>query len=392
MSTILLVLIYLAFISLGLPDSILGSAWPVIRLDLDAPITAAGYISMTVSGGTILSSLFSAKLIRKFGTGVVTNVSVFITASSLLLTFFSQHFLFLFLIAIPLGLGAGAIDSALNNFVALHYRSSHMNWLHCFWGIGATAGPIIMSFFLSQKGEWRLGYLIIGFIQIGLMLLLLFSLPLWKKFETDQQETQNTVSEIGLFKVLALKGVFPALLAFFSYCAVELTLGLWGSTYLVSVHSLDAKTAARWASLYYFGITMGRFISGFLALKLHNRQLIRLGEIISLAGALLLLFSNSPSLFLIAFVLIGLGFAPIFPAMLHETPNRFGAALSQSIMGIQMAFAYIGSTFMPSIFGIIAKAAGFHLLPLYMILLILVMILSSEYLNKLLHKKSYPIF
>jgi len=387
MATILLVLIYLAFISLGLPDSILGSAWPVIRQDLLAPVSYAGFISMTVSGGTILSSLFSDKLIRKFGTGIVINLSIFLTASALMLTFFSQHYVWLFLVAIPLGLGAGAIDSALNNFVALHYRSSHMNWLHCFWGIGATSGPIIMSFFLIKQGEWRNGYLVISIIQFSLLLLLLFSLPLWKRFETDYQDSHSSAPSITIKQVFLLKGAIPAMFAFFAYCAVELTLGLWGSTYLVSVHGMNAQTAARWSSLYYLGITLGRFFSGFLALKFNNRRLIRLGEGISLAGAILLLFSGNPLLILISFILMGLGFAPIYPAMLHETPNRFTPELSQSIMGIQMAFAYIGSTFMPSVFGIIAKAAGFHLLPSYIILFILIITLTTEYLNHVLKNK-----
>jgi len=389
MATILLVLIYLAFISLGLPDSILGSAWPVIRQDLGAPVSYAGFIAMTVSGGTILSSLFSDKLIRKYGTGVVTNVSIFLTASALFLTYFSQNYIWLFAIAIPLGLGAGAIDSALNNFVALHYKSSHMNWLHCFWGIGATTGPIIMSFHLSSNGNWRNGYFIISIIQIALMILVLFSLPLWKRFEHDYKSTlgETEATGIGIIQVFQLKGAKPALIAFFAYCAAELTLGLWGSTYLVSVHEMDAKSAARWVSFYYFGITIGRFFSGFLALKINNRRLIRLGEFLSLTGGIILLFSGNPFLFLVSFILMGVGFAPIYPAMLHETPNRFGTELSQSIMGIQMAFAYVGSTFMPPVFGLIAKSFGFWLLPVYLILFILIMLLSTEYLNNLLHKK-----
>lgn len=384
MTTLLLIIIYIAFISLGLPDSLLGSAWPVIHTDLGLPVSSAGFIFMVISGGTIVSSLFSDKLIRRFGTGKVTTVSVFMTAFALLGIYFSPHAFWIFLFAVPLGLGAGAVDSALNNFIALHYKATHMNWLHCFWGIGATSGPIIMSLFLAKASGWRSGYLTIAIIQFVLVFLLLCSLPLWKKFEKDAAlvETETIVTKPGA--LLNMRGAKPALISFFCYCAVEATTGLWGSTYLVKIHNLSAETAAQWISLYYLGITAGRFLSGLFAMKFSNKQLIRLGQIICILGSITLLFGFSPYFQLGGLILIGLGCAPIYPAMLHETPNRFGKELSQSIMGIQMATAYVGSTFMPPVFGLLAKTISFKALPFFLIILVALMIFTSERISRTL--------
>lgn len=387
MLTVLLIIIYLAFISLGLPDAILGSAWPMIHQDLHVGISFAGIVTMIISGGTIISSLLSEKLIRRFGTGGVTTFSVFLTAMGLLGIYFSPSFLWICLLGIPLGLGAGAIDSALNNFVALHYEAKHMNWLHCFWGIGATAGPFIMSVFLLKDNGWRLGYGTIGLIQTALVICLFFSLPLWKRFEAQPTQQSETYQSVSLRTLIKRPGAKSALMAFFCYCAVELTTGLWGSSFLVLSKGVSTEIAAKWISLYYLGITVGRFLAGFMAVRLNNQKMIRLGQFICLGGVILLLIPASTNFQLFGFILIGLGCAPIYPAMLHETPNRFGKEWSQSIMGIQMATAYVGSTFVPPLFGILAKAIGFNGLPFFLLILIVMMLVTSEAVNRLCQEK-----
>lgn len=382
MLTVLLVIIYIAFISLGLPDAILGSAWPMIHKDLNVPISYAGVATMIVAGGTIVSSLFSEKIIRKFGTGKVTTFSVFLTAAGLLGIYFSPSFIWICLLGIPLGLGAGAVDSALNNFVALHYEAKHMNWLHCFWGIGATSGPFIMSLYLLKENGWRMGYATIGIIQAILVVCLFISLPLWRKFEVKNDEGEKSHNEVKISTLIKFPGAKPALISFFCYCAIELTAGLWASSFLVVNNGLSAKLAAKWVSLYYLGITVGRFLAGFIAMKINNKQMIRMGQVICLMGAILLIMPLPNNLQLVGLILIGLGCAPIYPAMLHETPNRFGKELSQGIMGIQMATAYVGSTFVPPVFGALSQISGFSVLPYFLLILMIVMLVSSERVSK----------
>lgn len=386
MSTLLLVLIYIAFISLGLPDAILGSAWPVLHTELDVSVSWAGVLTMVVSGGTIISSFFSSKVIARFGTGRVTAASVAMTAAGLWGYCFSCGFFWLLLFAIPLGLGAGAVDSALNNFVALHYEAKHMNWLHCFWGIGATAGPFLMSFFLLQENGWRKGYGTIAALQCILAACLVISLPIWKSYEkksgAETQESEKT--DAGFRTLVKMPGAKPALLSFFCYCAVEASTGLWSSTYLVRERGLAAETAARWVSLFYLGITIGRALAGFLAIKFNNKQLIRLGETVCIAGCILLAAPGGNASAFIGLILIGLGCAPIYPAMLHDTPHRFGKEMSQGIMGIQMAMAYVGSTFMPPVLGFLGKAFGFAIHPFFLLFLAALMLLTSERVNKVL--------
>ncbi len=383
MLTLLLIIIYISFISLGLPDAILGSAWPMIHQDLNVPVSYAGIITMIISCGTIISSFFSEKLIRKLGTGKVTAFSVLLTAIGLLGIFLSPSFIWICLLAIPLGIGAGSVDSALNNFVALHYKAIHMNWLHSFWGVGATTGPLIMSIFLLKENGWRLGYATIGSMQAVLVICLFLSLPLWKKFEVANSEKISANEEIKVSKLIKLPGAKPALVSFFSYCAVELTTGLWISSYLVIINGFSAEKAAKWVSLYYLGITVGRFLAGFISIKLNNKQMIRVGQIICISGGILLSITYSSNIQLIGLICIGLGCAPIYPAMLHDTPNRFGKELSQGIMGIQMATAYVGSTFMPPLFGAISKLIGFEILPYFLLVLILLMIITTERVNKI---------
>lgn len=378
MLTILLIIIYIAFISLGLPDAILGSAWPLMHTDLNVPISYAGIATMIVSGGTIISSFFSEKMIRKFGTGKVTTISVLLTATDLLGIYFAPSFIWICLLGIPLGIGAGAVDAALNNFVALHYEAKHMNWLHCFWGIGATSGPFIMSLFLLNQNGWRIGYATIGIIQAILVICLFISLPLWRQFETTQKVEEEDDNGIKIKSLLKIPGAKPTLIAFFCYCAVELTTGLWASSYLVVNDGLAVELAAKWASFYYLGITVGRFIAGFLTMKLTNTQMIRIGQTICIIGAILLVLPITSVFKLIGLIFIGLGCAPIYPAMLHETPNRFGKELSQRLMGIQMATAYVGSTLIPPLFGALSKVLGLQMLPYFLLIFLIIMLVSSE--------------
>lgn len=381
MLTLLLIVIYISFISLGLPDSLLGSAWPILHSDLSVPISYAGIISMIISGGTIISSFFSEKIIRRLGTGLVTAVSVFMTAGALLGYSYAPSFIWLCVLAIPLGLGAGSVDAALNNFVALHYKARHMSWLHCFWGIGATLGPFIMSIYLNRNGQWNLGYRTIGIIQTVLVALLFLSLPLWKHAKGAEESGEEiTPKSLSMKEIIKIKGAKTAFLSFFFYCAIEATTGLWGSSYLVFDKGIKSETAAKWISLFYLGITLGRFISGFATMKLNNKTMIRIGELLIAAG-IAVLFLPVHSMMQAGFFLIGLGCAPIYPCMLHETPNRFSKSLSASLMGIQMACAYIGSTFMPPLFGAVSGVLSLSLFPLFLLIILILMILSSEHVN-----------
>ncbi len=379
----LLILIYLSFISLGLPDSLLGSAWPAMHVSLGVPVSLAGVLSMIVSCGTVISSLMSARLLHRFGTGLLTAVSVGLTAAALIGFAFSGSFIFLCLLAAPLGLGAGAVDSGLNNFVALHYYARHMNWLHCFWGIGATCGPLIMSFWLERRSNWRAGYLTVGVIQASLFLLLLATLPIWEKASRENNgETGKNAPVIPLKKLLALPGAAMVLLSFFCYCAVELTAGLWGGSYAVMRYGVKAETAAKWTSLFYFGITFGRFLSGIASIRFGNRQLIRAGQILVFAGVMMMILPLPVWKLPAGLCTAGLGCAPIYPSMLQDTPNIFGKSVSQSIMGVQMAFAYIGSTFMPPLFGWIASYTGIAAFPVFLLVFVLGMTICREIVNR----------
>lgn len=396
MATLLLVIIYLAFISLGLPDSLLGAAWPVMQSDLGVPLETAGFLFMMIAGGTIISSLVSGKVLKRFGTSKVTFVSVFMTAGALLGFQFAPSIAWLVLCAIPLGLGAGAVDTGLNDYVATNYKAHHMSWLHCFWGVGATLGPVIMAQFISEGTSWRNGYLTISGIQFALVLILLITLPLWKRVtHNNNNAASNEIMETNAvrheenneLKPLQVKGVKLALASFLFYCGVEATMGLWGSSFLVNMKGLSAAAAAQWVSLYYAGITVGRFITGFITFKMTNRALIRSGQLIAAVGAIIL-FLPLPSIFsLVGFIIIGLGLAPIFPCMLHETPTHFGKKHSQSIMGYQMAVAYTGTTFLPPMLGFISSYFTIGIFPVCILIFAAAMLLSTENLNRLLYKK-----
>lgn len=371
----LLALIYLAFISLGLPDSLLGSAWPLMHLEMGVPISYMGIITMLISGGTIVSSLMSDRLTRKFGTKILTVVSVFLTVIALFGFSFANNFSMLIVFAIPYGIGAGAIDAALNNYVALHYKAKHMSWLHCFWGVGTIVSPFVMRYALTSS-TWNNGYRIVGFMQLVIAIILLLTLPVWKVNE----DVVSTISEdVGLFKALRIKGVPFLLLGFLAYCAAETTTMQWASTYFVEVKGISIERAASFASLFYIGITAGRFISGFITDKLGDRKMILLGSSVLIVGILTLAIpSSSYELAFASFIIIGLGCAPIYPCIIHSTPYNFGAKNSGAIIGIQMASAYLGATFMPPIFGVLGNASTFAIMPLYLLVFVLLMLVMIE--------------
>lgn len=377
--TTLLVIIYIAFVSLGLPDSLLGTAWPTMHAGFQVPVSYAGLASIVVTAGTIVSSYFSARVIRTFGTGLTTAVSVAMTAAALLGISAAPGFWAILCWAVPLGLGAGSVDAGLNNFVALHYQAKHMNWLHCFWGIGVTLSPLIMSYSLVH-GSWRSGYSTVGLLQAALVIALFASLPLWKR-ETGVSAREGDFQVLPLRDLLRVSGAKSQLAAFYCYCSVEGTAGLWGGTFLVLFRGIAPETAASWVSLFYFGITFGRLISGFLAVRVPNRSLVRLGQALIGIGVLSLLLPGTAALPAGLFT-IGLGCAPIFPAMLHDTPVNFGASLSQSMMGVQMAFAYVGGLVMPPLFGYLGEQLTMGLFPLYLMVLSALMVLATEWTRR----------
>jgi fucose permease len=392
MATLLLIIIYLVFISLGLPDSLIGAAWPVMREDLGAPLGMAGVLSTTVTIGTIISALSTSRVVRRIGTARTTLISVALTAGALLGFSIAPSFIWLMLFAVPLGLGGGAIDSALNHYIAGHYAARHMSWLHCFWGVGVTVSPIIMSGYLDE-GAWRSGYLTVGLIQSGIAVILILSLPIWGKMEEKrngggQAQAADDPSGRRDGKPKNAAGIKYALATFLFYCGVEMTAGLWGSSYLVNAKGLSADEAAKWISIYFLGITIGRFVSGLVTFKFSSKALIRAGEIIALTGTLLLLLPLPVEFTTAGFLITGLGLAPIFPSMLHETPARFGDAHAGKIIGWQMATAYTGIAVLPPLFGWLAGQITIELFPWYLALMAAIMLLATERLNALLARRS----
>ena len=383
---LLLAIIYLSFISLGLPDSVLGAAWPSMYLEFGVPVSYAGVISMIISVGTIVSSLQSERLTRWLGTGKVTAISVGMTAVALFGFSASHSFFALCLWAVPYGLGAGSVDASLNNYVALHYASRHMSWLHCMWGVGAASGPYIMSFALLG-GTWNSGYRYISIIQIVLTAILFFSLPLWKGRNEAVAGDDGVSAGAGdrpltLREIFAITGAKEVMVAFFCYCAIESTAGLWASSYLVLHHGVEARTAAGLASLFYIGITVGRAVNGFLTIKFTDTQMIRMGQAIIFAGLLILLFSPNAAVAFAGLILVGLGCAPVYPCIIHSTPAHFGADKSQAIIGVQMASAYTGTCLMPPVFGLIANHVSVALYPAYMgIILVLMAVMYQRLLR-----------
>jgi len=385
---LLLAIIYIAFISLGLPDSLLGAAWPVMYGELGVPISYAGIVTMIIAAGTIVSSLLSDWLMRKVGAGVITAVSVFMTAAALFGFSASHSFLLLCLWAVPYGLGAGAVDAALNNYVALHFSSRHMNWLHCFWSVGAAASPYIMSYCLTGGFGWNNGYSSVAVVQTILTAALFLSLPLWKRRRLEGAEGESAAKALSLPRAVKIKGVPFVLIMFFGYCALEQAAGLWASSYLVQFRGVDTDTAAWSASLFYLGIAAGRFLCGFVAERLGDRRLIRIGILTMIGGVLLIALPVPYDAFTLAGLLIvGLGCAPVYPSVIHSTPANFGKENSQAIIGIQMASAYVGTTFMPPLFGLIAAHIHIGLYPAFLLALALLMLCMSEKLNRTVAKR-----
>ena len=402
MANLLLAVIYVAFISLGLPDSLLGSAWPTMSQNLNVPVSWAGGISAVISMSTIVSALLSDRMTLKLGAGKVTAVSVALTAVALAGFSIAPNYWVLLLIAVPYGLGAGGVDAALNNYVAVHYESRHMSWLHCMWGVGASVGPYIMGYALSQGQGWPWGYRYIAILQVILTSILILSLPLWKKRGASAGATgsaDGTVQSgsqasagapaaerkpLGVAGVLAIRGAKEILIMFFCYCAIESTAGLWASSYMVMHVGIDKITAASWASLFYVGITVGRALSGFLTMRFKDPAMIRIGQVLVFAGILIMFVPLPHHLGVVAgLVAIGLGCAPIYPCVIHSTPTYFGEDKSQAIVGVQMACAYTGSLLMPPLFGLLSQYVSVSLYPWYMLILLVLMVAMHERLRKL---------
>lgn len=419
MFSILLFMIYLAFVSLGLPDALLGSAWPIMYQEFAVPVSYSGTVFMIICGGTILSSLNSENLNRRFGTGKITAISVLLTAIALFGFSISHSFLMLCLFAIPYGLGAGSVDAALNHYVALHYSSRHMSWLHCMWGLGASVGPYIMGFVLQRGEPWSRGYLIVSLIQFALAIALFCSLSLWKKnpevlkenavstakqensqHNESQQESvseeakkQESVSEeskkqeslpsgapkqkaLSLKEIFAIPGAKESLASFYGYCALEQTVGLWAGSFMVLALGMEEKLAASYVALFYFGITFGRFLSGFFTMKWKDEQLVLGGSAIVFFGIFLLFTPWSKAMVLPALILIGLGCAPVYPSVIHSTPYNFGVEHSSALIGAQMASAYVGTLIMPPLFGVLGRSFSMKLFPYYSMFLLLFMVFA----------------
>ncbi|TPF86706.1 MFS transporter [Bifidobacterium sp. UTCIF-37] len=391
MASLLLAVIYLSFISLGLPDALLGAAWPTMSQDLGAPVSWAGGISMTISAATICSALMSDRVTLRFGAGRVTAVSVGLTAAALMGFSIAPNYWTLIALAIPYGLGAGGVDAALNNYVAIHYESRHMSWLHCMWGVGALTGPYVMGYALSHGQGWPWGYRYIGFIQIALTAIVIISLPLWKARRRPQTTVSTAASDtndeprkpLGVRGVVAIKGASEILLMFLCYCAIESTCMLWGSTYMVMGHGIGKAEAASWISLFFIGITVGRALSGFLTMRLADHQMIRLGQALILAGIVIMLLPLPHHIGVFAgLTIIGLGCAPVYPCIIHSTPVYFGEENSQAIVGVQMACAYVGTMLMPPLFGLIAQYVTVDLFPCFLLVFLALMVAMHESLRR----------
>ena len=418
MTHLLLIVIYLSFISLGLPDSLLGAAWPSMQPEFGVPVSWAGPVSMTIAAGTIVSSLLSDRLTRKLGAGKVTAVSVGMTAAALFGFSLSHSYPELFLWAVPYGLGSGSIDAALNNYVALHYESRHMSWLHCFWGVGASIGPAIMGLAITGGLHWNGGYRIISILQILLTVVIIRSLPLWKERsmlyedrsalredrsagkpgsagssdgtnaadvsgKAGPEETEKKDRPLSLGEILRIPGTKAVMLSFFCYFALEQTTGLWAGTYLVQHWGVNAAQAASLSGLFFLGITAGRAVSGFATRRFSDDQLVRIGQGILLAGILMILLPVRRELAMAGFIAAGLGCAPVYPSLIHATPGNFGAERSQAIIGVQMASAYVGTCLMPPLFGLLAGRISISLLPFWLLALLTVMFFSHERLNRI---------
>ena len=386
MYSLLLAVIYLIFVSLGLPDSLLGSGWPTMQAAFGVPSSYAGYVSMAISFMTIISALISPRMIRRFHTKWIVIVSILLTVFGLLGFSFSTSYAMLFVFVIPYGLGAGAIDASVNHYVANNYSGSVMNFLHCFYGVGAVISPNIMALALS-KARWNEGYRWTAYIQSGIMLVCLLSVPLWKKNEAAEDDSEHDAA--GIRDALKIRGVIPTLLAFFAYCSGECTCFLWTSSYFIGTKTISAETAAAFGSLIFGGLMLGRLISAFVSNKLGDRLLIRIGIVVETVGILLILLPFDGYISAaVGFVITGIGMGPVYPAIQHMAPDNFGRKNSAAVIGLQMASAYIGSTFMPMVFGHIQQAVGIGIMPIYLIFFAALNISMLEYAYKRMDTKT----
>ena len=387
--TALLVIIYLSFAGLGLPNSVLGSIWPQMQLDLGAKVSLVGYLSMTVTAGTVVSSVLADRIVRRFGVARVTVISALMTGGALLGFALSPSVPGLFLCALPMGLAAGVTDVALNNFVALHYEAKHMSWLHCFWGIGASVGPVIVAASLRAGGSWRTGYGLISAVEGALCVLLVCTISLWNRASGSAGSLQGSAPAARAASTFRRKGALPLLCGFALYNAMEATAGLWGATFVHDRFGISTSDAALTSTLYFGALTVGRIVAGFAASRRSDRQLIRTGMAVSALGMLLTWLAGSAWLAMGGIFLIGLGFAPMYPAMLHATPSYFGAELSQQVMGVEMAFAYVGSTCFPPLFGALAAPLGTSMYPGFLLACLLLAAAAIELADRLFGAREF---
>ncbi len=389
MGSLLLAVIFLIFISLGLPDSLLGSAWPTMHIEFNVPSSYAGYVSMVISFMTIISALISPYFIKKFHTKWICVFSIGLTIIGLLGFSFCKEYWMLFLFAIPYGLGAGAIDSAINNYVANNYSGAVMSFLHCFYGIGAVISPNIMSLALKYA-RWNEGYSWTSYIQIGILAIVILTLPVWNKVKgkENDEEKEEKVKSVGIRKTFIVPGVIATLIAFFAYCSAEATCFLWTSSFFAGRYeTLSSELVASLGSLIYGGLMLGRLISGFITNKIGDKNMIRIGTVLEIIGIILIFLSSINYIFpIVGFIILGIGMGPIYPSIMHMAPYKFGKKYSSSVISLQMAFAYIGTTFMPLLFGLLQENIGIWIMPIFLLIFILINILMIELSNKRAHK------
>ncbi len=391
MFSCVLIIIYLAFISLGLPDPLLGSVWPIMHGELGVPLSYMGILSMIIAMGTVVSSFMTGVLVRKMGTGRLTAISVLLTAVAMFGFCTSDSFLMLCAWGIPYGLGAGAVDAALNNYVAVNYAAKHMSWLHCFWGVGTMASPYIMGYVLMQGQSWNHGYFAVAVLQVVLAMIIFGSIPKWKKDNASAEDEEMT-THLKMKEVLKIAGVPYMLMAFFCYCALEATAGMWASSYLCVYKGVAEERAATYAAMFYMGITFGRLVSGFVTDRLGDKRLIRIGLCI-LSGAIVLIAVERSGyvLSLVGIFLVGLGCAPIYPSLIHATPDCFGREVSASLVGMQLASAYLGVNLMPTLFGFLSDNLWNGLYPFYLMLFAILLIVMLECTLHIAEKKKHTV-
>ena len=387
MVALLLAIIYMAFIGLGLPDSLLGSAWPVMYVQLGTDFSFAGFVTMIVAGGTIVSSLLSDRITRRLGAGLTTAIGVLVAAIAMFGFSSSSAFWMLCMWAVPYGLAAGTIDAALNNYVALHFSSRHMSWLHSFWGVGAVISPYIMGYSLTQGLGWETGYFSVSMIQVGMAAVMFLCLPLWRKNKGGVPTVEERGRALSLPEILKIRGVKLVLPAFFAYCAAEATTMLWAVSYLVLHRGIAEEVAAQYGALFFWGMMVGRFLGGFIADKVGDRRMIRGSITIMLTGIIMILLPvGMDQISLIGLVVLGLGCATVYPSIIHSTPSNFGEDNSRAIIGVQMAGAYTGSTFIPPLFGLISRVTGIGFYPVFILAFALLLLLMTEWLNRTVDK------